>query len=79
MEFESTELPIIKECLEERVKQLNKFIEGWKGLEWENLGNMQDMYASKQAFYDYKQMVIENWESSISQMENIIDKIYENL
>lgn len=75
MEFTENELGTIKNCLEERQKQLSKYIEEWEKAKWDNIGNMQNMYANEQAFNDHKKMLIENWKQENKEIDNIITQI----
>lgn len=56
MEFEREEVTEIRLSLEERQRNLGKTIEELEKANWENIGGMQNMFASKQAFDDYKKI-----------------------
>lgn len=75
MEFTENELETIKNYLEERQKQLNKYIEEWEKAQWNNIGDMQNMYANEQAFNDHKQMLIENWKQENTEIDNILTQV----
>lgn len=75
MEFTENELEIIKNCLEERQKQLSKYIEEWEKVQWNNIRDMQNIYANEQAFNDYKKMLIENWKQENKEIDNIITQV----
>ena len=60
MEFNYEELRIIEKGLEKRQMELSKDLKQWRSLEWENLGNLQNMYANKESFEVQKNDLIEN-------------------
>lgn len=77
MEFERNEIETILLCLRERVIQLNNFITEWEKATWENIGNMQGMYADKEGFENHKEILIKNWQNEIVEIENLQEKIEE--
>lgn len=79
MEFERQEIEIIKNALEEKGRTLLNYLKEWDKATWENLGNMQEMYASEQAFDQHKKMLMDTWNNEYEQIGNILERIYEEI
>lgn len=79
MEFEREEVEEIRLCLEERQRNLGKTIEELEKANWENIGGMQNMFASKQAFDDYKKNMIDTHNKEIEDIDKILERIYEEM
>lgn len=80
MDFETltkTEQAIIRQALEEKQNKRTKDFEFWKNLEWENIGDMKNMYADKQAFETHKKGLMEDMAEDINIIENLLERIYE--
>lgn len=79
MELEINEIKLVKVCIEERQRQLNKNIDEWAKIEWDNLGGMQNMYANKQAFEDMKDATLKTLIRENNDLEELLERIYEEI
>lgn len=77
MEFEQKEIELIKLCIIDRIEKNRNFIDQWTEYEWDKLGNLQNMYANKQAFQELKAELIENWKKELEELEELENKIDE--
>mgnify|MGYP003299171761 CR=1 FL=1 len=80
MDFETltkTEQAIIRQALEEKQNKRTEDLEFWKNLEWENIGDLKNMYADKQAFETHKKGLIEDMTEDINIIENLLERMYE--
>jgi len=79
MNFEYNDLVIIRTSLEERGEKVLNNIKQWKDLEWNNIGSMQNMYASEQAFNDQKKSMLEIWNEEYDKIDKMLERIYEEI
>lgn len=70
------ELEIIYTLLEDEINnRLSKRIKEWEELEWDDLGNMQNMFLNKESFKQIQKDNIENWKEQMQEMSILQDKI----
>lgn len=79
MELEINEIKLVKVCIEERQRQLNRNIDEWAKMEWNNLSGMQNMYANKQAFEDMKDATLKTLIRENNDLEELLERIYEEI
>ena len=79
MNFEYNDLVIIRTSLVERGEKVLNNIKQWKDLEWNNIGSMQNMYASEQAFNDQKKSMLEIWNEEYNKIDKMLERIYEEI
>ena len=79
MNFEYNDLVIIRTSLEERAEKILNNIKQWNDLEWNNIGSMQNMYASEQAFNDQKKSMLEIWNEEYDKIDKMLERIYEEI
>ena len=70
------ELEIIYTLLEDEINnRLSKRIKEWEELEWNDLGDMQNMFLNKESFKQIQKDNIENWKEQMQEMSILQDKI----
>lgn len=70
------ELEIIYTLLEDEINnRLSKRIKEWEELEWDDLGDMQNMFLNKESFKQIQKDNIENWKEQMQEMSTLQDKI----
>lgn len=79
MEFEREEVEEIRLCLEERSRHLTELSKELEKAEWNNIGGMQNMYANEQAFNEHKKAMLETQKNEIENIDNILERIYEEV
>lgn len=79
MEFEFNDLVVIRTSLEERGEKVLNNIKQWSELEWNNIGSMQNMYASEQAFNEQKKSMLEIWNEEYDKIDKMLERIYEEI
>lgn len=79
MEFEFNDLIVIRTSLEERGEKVLNNIKQWSELEWSNIGSMQNMYASEQAFNEQKKSMLEIWNEEYDKIDKMLERIYEEI
>lgn len=69
------ELEMIYALLEDEINKLSERIKEWEELEWYDLGDMQNMFLSKESFKQIQKDNIKNWKEQMQKMSALQDKI----
>lgn len=79
MEFEREEVEEIRLSLDQRRRVLTEHIEELEKSSWENIGSMQNMFVSEQAFDYNKKNIMDAHNREIEQIDNMLERIYEEM
>lgn len=71
------ELNIIRKALQTQEEHNNKNIDTYNTMQWENIGDMQNMFANKESFEIFKDNALNNWKAENEEIENLIEKTFE--
>lgn len=71
------ELNIIRKALQTQEEHNNKNIDTYNTMQWENIGDMQNMFANKESFEIFKNNALNNWKAENEEIENLIEKTFE--
>lgn len=71
------ELNIIRKALQTQEEHNNKNIDTYNTMQWENIGDMQNMFANKESFEIFKTDALNNWKAENEEIENLIEKTFE--